>query len=263
MKVSAHLGRRKFDDRTRTVHFLNWSPRTTRATMRRMPKYQQYCPVARALEILADRWTLLIVREVFLGSHRFNDIERGLPGISRSLLASRLRDLEQSGIIERLPSTRSNVAEYHFSDAGRALKPVIEALGGWGVRWAFDDPKPEELDAGLLVWKIHQRIDRERLPDKRTVIEFDFKGRGGRRVWLVLEPREVSVCVTPPRFDADLIVRAELALFYRVWLGRLDYAAATRCGDVVVEGPPILARQLPRWFMWSPMAHFVRSAPHA
>ena len=231
--------------------------------MRRMPKYQQYCPVARALEILADRWTLLIVREVFLGSHRFNDIERGLPGISRSLLASRLRDLEQSGIIERLPSTRSNVAEYHFSDAGRELKPVIEALGGWGVRWAFDDPKPEELDAGLLVWKIHQRIDRERLPDKRTVIEFDFKGRGGRRVWLVLEPREVSVCVTPPRFDADLIVRAELALFYRVWLGRLDYATATRCGDVVVEGPPILARQLPRWFMWSPMAHFVRSAPHA
>ena len=143
------------------------------------------------------------------------------------------------------------MAEYHFSDAGRELKPVIEALGGWGVRWAFDDPKPEELDAGLLVWKIHQRIDRERLPDKRTVIEFDFKGRGGRRVWLVLEPREVSVCVTPPRFDADLIVRAELALFYRVWLGRLDYAAATRCGDVVVEGPPILARQLPRWFMWS------------
>ena len=118
-------------------------------------------------------------------------------------LAARLASA-RSGAVghhQRLPSTRSNVAEYHFSDAGRELKPVIEALGGWGVRWAFDDPKPEELDAGLLVWKIHQRIDRERLPDKRTVIEFDFKGRGGRHVWLVLEPREVSVCVTPPRFD--------------------------------------------------------------
>ena len=111
-----------------------------------MTTYQQYCPVARALEVLADRWTLLIVRELFLGSHRFNDIERGLPGISRSLLASRLRDLEEAGIIERLPGTRSNIAEYHFSDAGRELKPVIEALGGWGARWAFDDPKPEELD---------------------------------------------------------------------------------------------------------------------
>src|SRR6188472_2114354 len=117
MKVSAHLGRRKFDDRTRTVHFLNWSPRTTRATMRRMQKYQQYCPVARALEILADRWTLLIVREVVLGSHRFNEIERGLPGISRSLLVSRLRVLEEAGVVERLPSAHPHVTEYHLSDA--------------------------------------------------------------------------------------------------------------------------------------------------
>ena len=118
--------------------------------------------------------------------------------------------------------------------------------------------RPEELDAGLLVWKIHQRIDRERLPERRTVVEFDFTGPRGRRVWLVLEPREVSVCVTPPRFDADLVVRADLAFFYRVWLGHVDYDAATRCGAVVVDGPPALARQLPRWFMWSPMARFVR-----
>src|SRR4026209_1462330 len=121
MKVSAHLGRRKFDDRTRTVHFLNWSPRTTRATIRAMPKYQQYCPVARALEVLADRWTLLIVREMILGSHRFNDIERGLPGISRSLLASRLRNLVDAGIVERLPGTRPTLAEYHLSAAGQDL----------------------------------------------------------------------------------------------------------------------------------------------
>lgn len=239
---------------------MNWHRLQVRATIPGMQTYQQYCPVARALEVLADRWTLLIVRELLLGSHRFNDIERGLPGISRSLLASRLRDLQHAGIIERLPSLRSRVEEYHFSDAGHELKPVIEALGGWGVRWAFDDPKPEELDAGLLVWKIHQRIDRDRLPDQRLVVEFDFTGGGGRRVWLVLDPREVSVCVTPPRFEADLIVRADLSLFYRVWLGRLDYATAMRSGQIVVEGPPTLARQLPRWFLWSPMAPVVRSA---
>jgi DNA-binding HxlR family transcriptional regulator len=223
-----------------------------------MQKYNQYCPVARASEIFADRWTPLIVRELILGSHRFNEIERGLPGISRSLLASRLRDLEHAGILERLPGAQSNVAEYHLSDAGRDLKAVVEALGAWGVRWAFGEPKPEELDPGLLVWRIHQRIDRELLPERRTVVEFEFTGPRGSRVWLVLEPREVSVCVTPPKFDADLIVHADLGTFYRVWLGQLDYDAANRCGAVVVDGPPALARQLPRWFKWSPMARFVR-----
>jgi DNA-binding HxlR family transcriptional regulator len=228
-----------------------------------MQKYKQYCPVARASEILADRWTPLIVRELIVGSHRFNEIERGLPGISRSLLASRLRDLEDAGVVERLPRMQSKVAEYHLSEAGRELKAVIEALGQWGVRRAFGEPRLEELDAGLLVWKIHQRINRELLPDRRTVVEFDFTGPRGRRVWLLLEPREVSVCVTPPGFDPDLVVRADLALFYRVWLGHVEYDAAIRCGAVVVEGLPALARQLPRWFMWSPMARFVRDHERA
>lgn len=223
-----------------------------------MQKYNQYCPVARATEILADRWTPLILRELLLGSHRFGEIERGLPGISRSLLAARLRGLVDAGVLERLPGARSKSSEYHLSEAGRDLKPVIEALGAWGVHWAFGDPKPEELDAGLLVWKIHQRIDRDQLPQRRTVVELDFTGPRGRRVWLLLEPREVSVCVTPPGFDADLVVRADLELFYRVWLGQVDYEAATRRGAVVVEGLPALARQLPRWFKWSPMAGLVR-----
>ena len=169
-----------------------------------MQKYKQYCPVARASEILADRWTPLIVRELILGSHRFNEIERGLPGISRSLLASRLRDLEDAGVVERLPGAQPKALAYHLSEAGRDLKTVIESLGAWGVRWAFGEPRPEELDAGLLIWRIHQRIDRELLPERRTVVEFDFTGPRGRRVWLLLEPREVSVCVTPPGFDSDL-----------------------------------------------------------
>jgi DNA-binding HxlR family transcriptional regulator len=142
-----------------------------------MQKYKQYCPVARASEILADRWTPLIVRELILGSHRFNEIDRGLPGISRSLLSSRLRDLEDAGVVERLPRAQSKVGEYHLSEAGRELSSVIEALGAWGVSWAFGDPRPEELDAALLVWKIHQRINRDLLPDTRTVVEFDFTAR--------------------------------------------------------------------------------------
>ena len=224
-----------------------------------MQKYRQYCPVARASEIVADRWTPLILRELILGSRRFNHIERGLPGISPSLLVSRLRDLEHVGVIDRLPGVQSRSPEYHLSDSGRDLKTVIDAIGAWGVLWTFGEPKPEELDAGLLVWRIHQRINREMLPERRVVIEFDFTGPGGRRVWLLLERREVSVCVTPPGFDADLIVRADLALFYRVWLGRVEYAAALRCGSVVIDGARALAKQLPHWLMWSPMARFVRA----
>ena len=223
-----------------------------------MQKYNQYCPVSRATEILGDRWTLLIVREMILGSHRFNDIERGLPGISRSLLASRLRNLVDAGIVERLPGTRPTLAEYHLSAAGQDLKKVIEALGAWGVRCAFGEPRPEELDPALLVWKIHQRINRDLLPDRRTVVEFDFTGPHPHRAWLVMQPSEVSVCVTPPGFDSDLVVRADLALFYRVWLGYVEYDSALRSGAVVVDGSPALAREFPRWLMWSPMSRFVR-----
>ncbi len=200
---------------------------------------------------------------MILGSHHFNEIERGLPGISRSLLASRLRHLVDAGIVERLPAVHSGLPVYHLSETGRDLKNVIEALGAWGVRCAFGEPRPEELDPVLLVWKIHQRINRDLLPERRTVVEFDFTGPRPHRAWLVLEPAEVSVCATPPGFDADLVVRADLALFYRLWLGYVDYDAALRSGAVVIEGVPALAREFPRWLMWSPMSRFVREHARA
>ena len=224
-----------------------------------MSDYRQYCPVARAAEIVADRWTPLILRELLAGSSHFNDIERGLPGISRSLLAGRLRLLEDSGVLVRRRGPQRNISEYELTEAGRDLKQVIDRLGAWGVRWAFGEPNPEELDPVLLLWKMHQRIRRDRLPAQRIVIEFDFRGKCGRRLWLVLEPREISVCLKPPGFDADLIVTTELSAFYRVWLGFLDYGMAVQTGVITIDGPPNLARDFPRWLMWSPMAHHVRS----
>jgi DNA-binding HxlR family transcriptional regulator len=228
-----------------------------------MQKYNQYCPVSRASEVLGDRWTLLIVREMILGSHRFNEIERGLPGISRSLLASRLRFLEDAHVIERLPRGDSKIAEYHLTPSGRDLKPVIEALGAWGVQCAFGEPTLEELDPVLLVWKIHQRINRDLLPERRTVVELNFTGPRPHRAWLLLERAEVSVCVTPPGFDSDIVVTADLAFFYRLWLGHVEYDAAVRSGAVVVEGLPALVREFPRWLMWSPMSRFVRERRRA
>ncbi len=224
-----------------------------------MARYKQYCPVARASEILADRWTPLLVRELLAGSRRFNEIERGLPGISRSLLSSRLRHLERSGVVERHVVERPLAVEYVLTPAGEELREVIERFGAWGVRWAFQEPRPDELDPALLLWKVHQRIDRRALPRRRTVVEFEFTGRTGRRLWLVLQPHEVSVCLKPPGFPSDLFVRADLRLFYRVWLGHADFGGALRSGGIAVEGPPALARALPTWFLWSPMAKFVRA----
>ena len=223
-----------------------------------MARYKQYCPVARATEILADRWTPLIVRELLAGSRGFNEIGRGLPGISRSLLSARLRHLERNGVVERRVLERPGAVAYVLAPAGEELRPVLEHLGAWGVRWAFQEPRPDELDPALLLWKVHQRVDRKALPRRRTVVEFELTGRNGRRLWLVLHPDEVSVCLKPPGFPPDLFVRADLRLFYRVWLRYVDWAGAVRSGGLSVDGPSGLARALPTWFLWSPMAKFVR-----
>jgi DNA-binding HxlR family transcriptional regulator len=224
-----------------------------------MFKYHQYCPVARACEILADRWTPLIVRELLFGSRHFNQLQRGLPGISRSLLVARLRHLEDSGVVERHTGARPNVTEYTLTEAGSDLIDVITHLGTWAIKWVFANPHPDELDPALLLWKMHQRVDHREFPPGRTVVQFDFAGRKGRRLWLVLEPGDVSASLKPPGFGSDLIVRAEVSVLYRVWAGLIDYQAAVGRGEVALEGPPALVRAFPRWFMWSPLVDIARA----
>src|SRR5215813_11080371 len=220
--------------------------------------YGQYCPIARASEILADRWTLLIVRELLAGLRHFNELDRGLPGISRALLVERLRRLERMGIVERHASEPGRTVEYALTRAGRELQRVIDVLGGWGARWAFGDPRPGELDPIVLLWWMRRRVHRHRLPDRRVVVQFDFGGARGRRFWLVLERSDVSVCLQHPKFEIDLVVTADLAAFYRVWLGRIPLAEATRRGWMRVDGPAALRLGFTRWLAWSPMAPAVR-----
>lgn len=225
-----------------------------------MGRYKQYRPVARAAEIFADRWTPLIIREMLAGSSHFNEIQRGLPGISRTLLSTRLRGLEDAEVVARHVGDRPRSTEYRLTPAGDELTAVVERLGRWGARWAFGDPRPEELDPALLVWKIRGRIHHKRLPPRRVVVEFEFSGKRRSHVWLVLKREEASVCLKPPGFDTDLLVTADLGVFYCVWLGRLPYANAIRTGQVRLEGPTQLVREFPRWLRWSPMADNVRSA---
>jgi DNA-binding HxlR family transcriptional regulator len=225
-----------------------------------MGTYGQYCPIAKGAEILAERWTPLIIRDVMLGAHRFNDIERGLPGISRSLLAGRLRQLVHAGVIERRPGERGRRVEYHLTAAGHGLGQVVYRLGEWAARWVFRDPDPGDRDPVLLLWWMHGRINRELLPPRRVVVRFDFRHATKPHIWLVLERSDVSVCPTDPGFDTDLVVTADIADLYRLWLGRITFATAVEDGLLEIDGPPALVRAFPRWLQWSPIAGAVRAA---
>ena len=224
-----------------------------------MYKYGQYCPVARASEILGDRWTLLIVRDLLNNKRHFNDLERGLPGISRGLLAERLRRLQKMGVIEKRSAGSGRKTEYYLTKAGEELQSVVDMLTVWGARWAFGEPEEKELDPVLLLWWMRDRVCVDQLPSERIVIQFDFQGAKKGPFWLVLAAEDVSVCLTHPGFEIDVLVTADLSTFYQVWLGRISYANALQEGKVEVEAIPSLARNFPDWFAWSPVATTVRT----
>lgn len=225
-----------------------------------MRPYGQYCPLAKAAEILGDRWIVLILRELIMGSSRFNEIERGLPRISRSLLSERLQALVRTGVVERRVGDTPRSTSYHLSPAGTELKPVIVAMGEWGARWAFGPPEIDELDPVLLLWSMRGRVDPDAIPEGRTVIRFAFAAPVTQPFWLVLEPGDASVCLQDPGFDVDLSISTELAVLYEVWYGRLDLARARRDGRVRLQGPRALQRSFPDWFTLSPLAGAVREA---
>ena len=224
-----------------------------------METYGQYCPVAKAHEILGDRWTILIVRELVSGRDSFNDIARGLPGIPRSLLTDRLRRLEHKGVLSRTEMTRRRF-RYDLTEAGKGLKGVVDALGEWGAHWAFDVPDEADLDPGLLLWRMQHRLNIPALPSQKLVIQFDFRRGPKRWFWLIIDDNQASVCVTDPGFDVDLTVSADLSSFYQVWLGRKSLASALKSQEVLIEGPPSLEQDFSKWFLWSPMAPFVKKA---
>jgi DNA-binding HxlR family transcriptional regulator len=229
-----------------------------------MYRYGQYCPVAKAAEILGDRWTLLIVRDLLTGTCHFNDLERGLPGISRGLLADRLRRLQRMGLVKKLKRENGRQrTEYRLTQAGQELESVIQVLLTWGAQWAFGDPEPDDLDPILLLWWMRGRVRVDQLPEHRVVVQFDFKGATTERYWLILTKEDVSVCLTYPGFDIDVLVTADLATFFQIWLGRIDFAAALRQRRVEIDAIPGLARAFPRWFAYSIAADAVRAVTAA
>ena len=220
-----------------------------------MRGYGQFCPVAKAAEIFAERWTPLIMREILLGSTRFSDLERCVPRISKSLLAQRLKSLEQAGMIARSESANGRTSEYGPTQAGRELFDIIEGLGVWGARWVNNDIGPADTDPDLLLWDMHRRINRDLLPARRVVVRFDLSGMHTRSYWLVLKRDDVSVCYSDPGFDVDLLATADSLMLHRVWIGHRTFPDALRSGDLRLSGPRDLVRAFPGWFQLSMFAH--------
>ncbi|MGV9710302.1 winged helix-turn-helix transcriptional regulator [Gordonia sp. NPDC003424] len=214
-----------------------------------MSKYGQFCPVARSLEILGDRWTLLILREMLGGATHFNELERGLPGISRPLLAQRLRRLQHAQVIDKRGG--GTATEYVLTQAGVELQGVIGALTVWGEAWAFTEPKPDELDPVLLMWWLRGDVRRDRLPKERTVVQYDLHTRRRRGTfWLVMTSADVSLCLTDPGYEIDLLVTADVTTMYKLWWGLISYdQARDECG-VTVDGIPAMVRRYPDLFTW-------------
>lgn len=225
-----------------------------------MYKYGQYCPIAKAVEILGDRWTLLIIRDLLTGTCHFNDLERGLPGISRGLLAERLRRLEQMEIVHKVKQENGrHRTAYYLTKSGQELHGVINSLLMWGARWAFEEPHETDLDPVLLMWWLRDRVRTDQLPQPRVVVRFDFVGAKYEKFWLLLSQEDASVCLTNPGFDLDLLVTADLSTFFQVWAGRLEFAEALQNGRIQMDGMPALAAAFPTWLMYSLAAPAVRA----
>ena len=213
-----------------------------------MRTYGQYCPIARASEILAERWTLLVLRNLMFGADTFTAIARGVPSMSRSMLATRLRELERAGLIVKVPKQR-----YELTEAGRDLAGVLDALADWGERWVEVGPVHTDPGFALWAWCLVQ-LDRDALPDGRIVIAFDFVDQppGNRRYWLLVENGDAQVCYSDPGDEPAVRVNAQSAAFIDWHRGRLSWPAALRAGRIALTGDRNLCRALPGWNLRRP-----------
>ena len=226
-----------------------------------MPGYGQFCPIAQAAEVLTERWTPLVIREMALaGSRRFNDIQRGVPLMSSSLLTKRLRQLERAGIVERRQRAGGKGTEYQLTPAGEELGPVIAQMGMWSERWLRRPIFDETPDTGLLMWWMRGTVDTYALPAGRTVIHFHFRRAPEklRNFWLVLP--DADLCLSDPGYGVDLTVRSDAKTLTAVWMGDLRIADALGRNAIELEGATRLVRSFPKWFGLHPFSGVERPA---
>lgn len=218
--------------------------------------YKQFCPLAMAAEVLCTRWTMVLIRELIAGSTRFNDLRRGVPKMSPTLLSQRLKDLEEAGVVERKPvPSERGVMEYHLTDAGRDLRDIVIAMGMWGQKWVESSLSLKNLDPSLLMWDMRRNLNPEPLPKRRTVIQFLYHDLPStkRDWWLVIEPEgEVDLCWADPGFEVDLYVSTDLRTMTAIWMGVADVAAER--DKLEFTGSRELSSTIQTWLGLSPFA---------
>lgn len=224
-----------------------------------MSGYGQFCPVAKAMEVLDERWTMLVVRELLAGSTRFNQLRRGNPKMSPALLSKRLKSLERAGVVRREGS--GSRTSYRLTRSGEELSEAVNALGAWGLRWIAELGE-EDLDPHLLMWDIRRTVPVDAWPRARTVVTFDFADVAprARYWWLVVDGGEVDVCDVDPGFDPTVEVRTDLRTMTRVWRGDVSWSQALRGGELQLAGPPHARRSLADWVRQSDLAGVARPA---
>lgn len=218
--------------------------------------YGQFCPIAMASEIVCSRWTALVLREMMCGSTHFNDLRRGLPRMSPTLLSKRLKGLEQAGVILQRRSDQGGNAEYELTESGKDLRGVIMSLGLWGHRWIESSISLKNLDPSLLMWDMRRNIVPALLPDRRCIVHFIYPElSAGRKLWwLVIEDGKVDLCYVDPGYDVDLYVRGSLRSMTSVWMGVTSLKAEIEDGNITLTGDRAVASSMGEWLGLSPFA---------
>ena len=232
--------------------------------MAKIKGYGQYCPIARASEILTERWVPLVVRELCCGSTRFNQLQAGVPRMSSALLSARLKELEYSGIVDRKPVTKGRGHEYHITEAGKALFPILESMGVWAQQWMREDlVVKENLDPDLLMWDIRRTVSEGEAPvSGRFVTQFQFSGVpvNRRRYWLLFEQGDVDLCIKDPCFEPNLYVSSHIKDMVTVWLGHAPLDKALRDEKITLDGDRGDVRKFRDWFSLSCFAPAAQAA---
>ncbi|MBI5287348.1 MAG: helix-turn-helix transcriptional regulator [Chloroflexi bacterium] len=220
-----------------------------------VPGYGQFCPMAKAAEILCERWSLVVIRELTAGSRHFNDLRRGVPLMSPTLLSRRLKQLEAAGVVVRAQDGRG--VAYELTAAGRELAPLVELMARWGSKWVRRRLGADDLDAGLLMWDIRRTVDASRFPGRRVVVRFRFADApsGKREWWLVSHGGVIDLCLEDPGFDVDVVVEAPLRIMTAIWMRDITFGEAARSYGVAVNGDRVLRRVFPEWLGASALAH--------
>ena len=223
--------------------------------------YGQFCPVAMAAEIVCNRWTVLVLRELLCGTTRFNDLRRGVPRMSPSLLSKRLKELEVAGLISVTPSGQPGVMDYRPTQAGEDLREVIMSLGFWGQRWVESSLSLKNLDPSLLMWDMRRNLRPEPLPPRRCTIEFIYPELAGdrRSWWLVIDGATVDLCLHDPGYEVDLYVTGPLRTMTAVWMGLATLEREVANGGIELSGDKAIARSMQQWLGLSPFAKGVRA----